>query len=347
MDFIQGDGNTGQFHCSWCGDWKESDQPWIASCLKCGNHGPEGHECAHCWTRMKCSGQEEKPITVIDELKYYLKNRLTSWQTVHDKFKWYLYTKYVMDLVREEIIWEMTVSEKGKDGEPIYFGICVQPNANDEGDYHRNQLCEFQSYDHFPIQTSRKCRECYAPIKLASYNKELIGRIQSEIMTVRPNTYRIEITASRLQKWKDEVHEDLLDNYGETYGPQHGIRLTEWFHPQQEVARRWRYRTRGILSTLKKRFRKARYGIKDFDHFYLESFENDTFRSITEDDDDTRLIADLVISGPRLDLKLDRRRPLTRSCQRCNRSTIPHRCSHRRTNEVLPSSTTLSPIDTT
>ena len=39
----------------------------------------------------------------------------------------------------------------------------------------------------------------------------------------------------------------------------------------------------------------------------MESFENDTLRSITEDDDDTRLIADLVISGPRLDLKLDRR----------------------------------------
>ena len=69
---------------------KESNQPWIASCLKCGNFGPEGHECAYCWTRMKCSDQEEKPITVIDELKYYLKNRLTSWQTVHDKFKWYL-----------------------------------------------------------------------------------------------------------------------------------------------------------------------------------------------------------------------------------------------------------------
>ena len=164
----------------------------------------------------------------------------------------------------------MTVSEKGKDGEPIYFGICVQPKANDEGDYHCNQTLRVPNVTTtFPIQTSRKCRECYAPIKLASYNKELIGRIQSEIMTVRPSTYRIEITASRLQKWKNEVHEDLLDNYGEVYGPQHGIRLTEWFHPEQEVARRWRYKTRGILLTLKKRFRKASYGIKDFRSFLL------------------------------------------------------------------------------
>jgi hypothetical protein len=55
----------------------------IATCLCCGNFGPEGKECAHCWTQMKCYGEEEQPHTVIYELKYYIEHCYTSWQTVY------------------------------------------------------------------------------------------------------------------------------------------------------------------------------------------------------------------------------------------------------------------------
>ena len=107
---------------------------------------------------------------------------------------------------------------------PIYFGICVQPNVNDNGEYRLNCYCEYQAYGQYPIQTTRVCRECQAPLKVAAYNTELIGHIQAEIMTIYPYSSRIEVTKARLQRWRDEVHEDWLDNYVDIYEPRHGIR---------------------------------------------------------------------------------------------------------------------------
>jgi hypothetical protein len=81
---------------------------------------------------MKSQDQEDKPITIVDELKYYIKYRFTTWKTVYDKYTWYVYTKYIMDLVQEDLLWETMVAEKDKDGKPIYIGICVLPIVGED-----------------------------------------------------------------------------------------------------------------------------------------------------------------------------------------------------------------------
>jgi hypothetical protein len=95
---------------------------------------------------MKTQDQEDKPRTIVDELKYYIKHRFTTWQTVYDKYTWYVYTKYIMYLIREELLWEKMVAEKDKDGEPIYKGICVLSNVGEDEETYRMSAftgCDF------------------------------------------------------------------------------------------------------------------------------------------------------------------------------------------------------------
>ena len=169
------------YHCNWCGDWNESIKPEIATCLTCDGLGPHGHECAYCWTKMKVEGQLEKPKTVLDQLKYYLDHCLTGHRTVHNKFAWYVYTKYIMELAHEEILWEKTIAEKSKDREPIINGICVTPNVSEDRSIILTSSvtnCEIQQAGKFPLQTGRTCKDCYAQITIASYNKDLMEMIQ-------------------------------------------------------------------------------------------------------------------------------------------------------------------------
>ena len=288
------------YHCNWCGDWNESTKPEIATCLTCEGLGPHGHECAYCWTKMKVEGQEEKPKTVIDQLKYYLDYRLTGHRTVHDKFSWYVYTMYIMELAREEILWEKTIAEKDKDGEPIIHGICVTPNVSEDGRIIPTSSvtnCEIQQAGKFPLQTGRTCKDCYAQLTIASYNKDLMEMIQCELTDDPVGRY---VSQEQHNVWTQAVKWDEIENYEDKWSHLYGIRKVRWRHPLGAVrARRMGGEAGGWRSVLKARFRQEKYSIKDFDLQYLEPFENGTLQE-GDHPIDTEINATLLIDGPRL-----------------------------------------------
>jgi hypothetical protein len=61
----------------------------------------------------------------------------------------------------------------------------------------------------------------------------------------------------------------------------------------------------GWVSVLKKRYRKEKYGINDFDHFYLDPFNNGMLiQDATPNDESTKLIDKFLITGPRLGFRM-------------------------------------------
>jgi hypothetical protein len=83
-----------------------------------------------------------------------------------------------------------------KDGEPIYKGICVLPNVGEDQEAYRMSAftgCDLQCENNFPIQTSRACRMCHQPLAIASYNKDLMKRIN-------PNYGKRYITKERFKE---------------------------------------------------------------------------------------------------------------------------------------------------
>jgi hypothetical protein len=254
---------------------------------------------------MKSQDQEDKPITIVDKLKYYIQHRYTTWQTFYDKYMWYVYTKYIMDLVREELLWEKMVAEKGKDNKPIYTGICVLPNVGEDQQAYRMSGftgCDLQCEIKFAIQTSRTCRMCYQPLKIASYNKELMKRIYYENIIIDQDHGECYITKERFHKSQQEVNEDEMTNYEHKWSPMFGIRKGQWMFPLgHAIAKRKQCKPSGWVLVLKKRYQKEKYGINDFDHYYLDPFDNGTFKQdITTHDESTKPIDEIFITGPQL-----------------------------------------------
>jgi hypothetical protein len=67
------------------------------------------------------------------------------------------------------------------------------------------------------------------------------------------------------------------------------------------IAKRKQCKPSGWVSILKKRYRKEKYGIMDFDHYYLDQFNNGTLKQdITTHDKSTMPIDELSITGPQL-----------------------------------------------
>jgi hypothetical protein len=74
-----------RYICRWCTELERIQSPTIQECLSCGCHGPEGYECAFCWTRDHPMVEGDEPKTVIAGLKYYLKNQLVHRNDSHMK----------------------------------------------------------------------------------------------------------------------------------------------------------------------------------------------------------------------------------------------------------------------
>ena len=253
---------------------------------------------------MKVEGHEEKPKTLVYHLKYYLYHRLTSQRMVHEKFVWYVYTMYIMELVREEILWEKTIAEKGKDREPIVHGICVMPNVSEDGRIIPTSSvknCEIQQAGKFPLQTGPTCKDCYSLLTISSYNKELLEMIQCKLTDNPTGRY---VSQEQRERWTQAVKWDEVENYKDKWSYLYGIRKVRWQHPLGAVqARQTGCEAGGWRSVLKAQFRQEKYGIKDFDLQDLEPFENGTLQE-GDHPIDTEINATLLIAGPRLGFKI-------------------------------------------
>jgi hypothetical protein len=119
------DDDEERYICRLCTKWETICSPIIQECLNCRGHGPGGYECAFCWTRDHPMVEGGIPTTVIESLKYYLKNRRVHLNDSHMKYAWYAYTRYIITLALAEKIWSMTITERKSDDEPIRFGICI------------------------------------------------------------------------------------------------------------------------------------------------------------------------------------------------------------------------------
>ena len=157
--------------------------------------------------------------------------------------------------------------------------------------------CEIQQAGKFPLQTGRTCKDCYAQITIASYNKDLMEMIQCELTDDPVGRY---VSQEQHELWTQAVKWDEVENYEDKWSHLYGIRKVRWRHPLGAVrARRMGGEAGGWRSVLKARFRQEKYGIKDFDLQYLEPFENGTLQE-GDHPIDTEINATLLIDGPRL-----------------------------------------------
>jgi hypothetical protein len=146
---------------------------------------------------------------------------------------------------------------------------------------------------------------CIKPLTIASYNDAQIKRIHSEITAIHSDKNIRYFTKAMFNEWQEEVKQDKINNYEEQWSLKYGIRKVRWRLPLgHAVAKLKKCQVSGWQSIFKKRYRKEKCGINNFDLLYLEPFEN----SMLLQDPDvalTMLISDIFITGPRLGFQLD------------------------------------------
>jgi hypothetical protein len=139
---------------------------------------------------------------------------------------------------------------------------------------------------------------CHQPLMIASYNKDLLKRVHDENITINPDYGERYITRERVKEWQQVVSDNKRNNYKHKWSPMFGIRKVQWNFPQgPAIAKRKQCKPSGWVSILKKRHRKEKYGIMDFDHYYLEPFDNGTLKQdITTHDESTKPIDEFFIT---------------------------------------------------
>jgi hypothetical protein len=160
--------------------------------------------------------------------------------------------------------------------------------------------CDLQCNNDF--KTGRACYSYHKPITIALYNKEVGKHIYDKNITINQDHGERYITQAQFNKWQQEVNKDKRKNYEYKWSPIFGICIAQWMFPfGHAIAKQKRCKPSGWVSVLKKRYRKEKYDIKDFDHFYLDPFDNGTLiQDATPNDQSTKLKDEFFITGPRL-----------------------------------------------